>query len=166
MKQESTDSRLVRYKFWILQDKGFEGKAPGCKNGCGLFARSLPGVDIRGYIGLVKPQPEQQLREPLKGAASDVNRFQVCPVHPAAAAVRFFFEYGLEIHILEPFSCYRLLPLPSGNRRSLLKIYLVTVLFFSRIEAAQSIEEAQSIKAAQSNEAEKTAQTAQTAQEA
>jgi hypothetical protein len=93
-------------------------------------------------------------------------------VHPAAAAVHFFFEYGLEIHILEPFSCYRLLPLPSGNRRSLLKIYLVTVLFFSRIEAAQSIEEAQSIKAvqsfeaAQSNEAEETVQTAQTAQAA
>jgi hypothetical protein len=47
----------------------------------------------------MKSQSAQHLREPLQCPASDVDHFQVCTVHAAAAAVHLFFQDGLEIHI-------------------------------------------------------------------
>ena len=99
MQQERADSCLVRHKLRILQDKGFKSKVFGFKDGSGLFACRLPGVDVRGKIGFMKPKPPQYLREPLQCAASYIDCFQVCTVHTAAAAVHFFFKNGLEIHM-------------------------------------------------------------------
>ena len=75
MKEKRADCGFVRYQLRIRQNKGFKGKASGGEDGSSFFACGLPGIDIRGKISLMESQPAQHLREPLQGAASDVDRF-------------------------------------------------------------------------------------------
>ena len=93
MEEEGTYSFFIRHKFRIGQDKGFKGKAGGCQPVRSGLARSLPGIDIRDQIGSAKAKRTERVRQPVQGAAPDIDGFQVRAVHTAAAAVHFFSEY-------------------------------------------------------------------------
>ena len=93
MQEESPDCPFVRDEFSIRQDKGFKGKACLCQPVRGGSAGCIPSVDIRDQIGSAKAKRTERVRQPVQGAAPDIDGFQVRAVHTAAAAVHFFSEY-------------------------------------------------------------------------